>query len=164
VVLAGGYAAVWLGFAAAAALLQLALTRAAMLDPALGAVGTLFSGAIFIGAGLYQFSALKQSCVTQCQRPMPFFFANWTTATRGIFRLGLRQGVFCLGCCWAMMLVMFAVGVMNVVWMVALGLVMTVEKIATTTRFSRAVGVILVAIGIAFLAAAVMSHWPARVP
>jgi predicted metal-binding membrane protein len=161
-VLGGGYAAVWLGFAAAAALLQLALTRAALLDPSLGAVGTLFSGAIFVGTGLYQFSALKQACVTQCQRPMPFFFANWSTETRGVFRLGLRQGLFCLGCCWAMMLVMFAVGLMNIAWMAALGLVMTVEKMATTTRFSRVVGVILLAIGAAFLVTALVSQWPAR--
>ena len=76
--------------------------------------------------------------MTQCQRPFPFFFANWTAEPRGVFRLGLRQGLYCLGCCWAMMLLMFAVGVMNVVWMAALGIVMTIEKLGTTTRFSRA--------------------------
>ena len=91
----------------------------------------LFSGAIFIGAGVYQFSALKHACLTQCQQPFPFFFANWATTPRGVFRLGVKQGLYCLGCCWAMMLVMFAVGVMNVIWMAALGIVMTFEKIGT---------------------------------
>ena len=118
----------------------------------------LFSGAIFIAAGLYQFSALKHACLTQCQRPFPFFFANWTAVPLGVFRLGLRQGLYCLGCCWAMMLLMFAVGAMNVVWMAALGIVMGMEKIGSTTRFSRAVGVAFIAIGAAFIVD-VMAGW-----
>ena len=86
---------------------------------------------------LYQFSALKHACLTHCQQPFPFFFANWATTPRGVFRLGLTQGLYCLGCCWAMMLVMFAVGVMNVVWMAALGMVMTIEKMLAPARVSR---------------------------
>ena len=73
-------------------------------------VNGLFSGAIFIAAGVYQFSALKHACLMRCQQPFPFFFANWATTEAGVFRLGLKQGVYCLGCCWAMMLLMFAVG------------------------------------------------------
>ena len=75
-VLAAGYCVVWLGFAAAATLAQGGLTRLALLDPAMASTSTLFSGAIFIGAGLYQFSALKHACVTRCQNPFPFFFAQ----------------------------------------------------------------------------------------
>jgi predicted metal-binding membrane protein len=160
-VLAAGYGAVWLGFASVATLAQGGLSRLALIDPAMASTSTLFSGAVFIGAGVYQFSSLKHSCVTRCQNPFPFFFANWTTAVRSVFRLGLRQGLYCLGCCWAMMLVMFAVGLMNVVWMAVLGIVMTLEKIATTTRFSRIVGVALSLIGIVFIASAVIAHWPA---
>jgi predicted metal-binding membrane protein len=161
-VLAAGYGAIWLGFAAAATLAQGGLTRAALIDPAMASTSFLFSGAVFAGAGLYQFSSLKHACVTRCQNPFPFFFASWTTAPRSVFRLGLRQGLYCLGCCWAMMLVMFAVGVMNVVWMAALGIVMTLEKITTTTRFSRIVGLTLGVVGIAFVASAVITHWPAK--
>jgi predicted metal-binding membrane protein len=102
---------------------------------------------LFVGAGFYQFSSLKQACLTQCQRPFPFFFANWTTRATGVFRLGLRQGLHCLGCCWAMMLIMFTLGAMNVVWMAALGLVMTIEKMTTTPLLSRALGVTFVAAG-----------------
>ena len=138
-VLTAGYVAVWLGFALAATALQFALTQPALLDAGRGESRWL-AGAIFIGAGLYQFSALKQACLTLCQRPFPFFFANWTAEPRGVFRLGLRQGLYCLGCCWALMLVMFAVGAMNVVWMAALGVVMTIEKMTTTARFSRCRG------------------------
>ena len=101
-VLTAGYVAVWLGFALVAASLQFALARAGLLDG--GSVGRLVGGTIFLGAGLYQFSALKQACLTLCQRPFPFFFSNWTTEPSGVLRLGLRQGMLCLGCCWAMML------------------------------------------------------------
>lgn len=161
-VLAGGYLAVWIGFAALAAMLQALLTRMALLDPAMGTANGLFSGAVFLVAGLYQFSALKHACVTQCQRPMPFFLVNWSNAPRGVFRLGLRQGLYCLGCCWAMMLLMLAVGTMNVVWMAGLGVIMTIEKIATTTRFSRAIGIVCLLIGAGLLASAIAAHWPAR--
>ena len=160
-ILTAGYLAVWLVFAFAATLLQVGLTRLAGLDPALGVASGLFSGAVFIGAGIYQFSALKHACVTQCQRPFPFFFANWSTVPRTVFRLGLRQGLYCLGCCWAMMLVMLAVGVMNVVWMALLGVVMGVEKLMSTTRFSRAVGIVFCLIGAGFIVMSVLAHWPA---
>jgi len=161
-VLTAGYGVVWLGFALAATALQIALTRAALLDPAMASASPLFSGAILLGAGLYQFSALKEACVKRCQRPFPFFFANWSSKPRDIFRLGLMQGVYCLGCCWAMMMVMFAVGLMNVLWMAVLGMVMTAEKLATTMQISRVVGVVLIVIGIVFMATAIAAHWPMR--
>jgi predicted metal-binding membrane protein len=161
-VLAAGYALVWLGFAAAATLAQFAFTRAALLDTGMQSASGLFSGAIFIGAGVYQFSALKHACLTQCQSPFPFFFANWATTSRGVFRLGVRQGLYCLGCCWAMMLVMFAVGVMNAVWMTALGVLMTFEKIGAGRRFTHFVGAALIVIGAAFVLSAFAAHWPVR--
>jgi predicted metal-binding membrane protein len=156
--LIAGYVVVWLGVALALAALQLALARLSLLDSAMATASPLFSGALFIAAGLYQFSALKHACVTQCQHPFRFFFANWTAAPRGVFRLGLRQGLYCLGCCWAMMLLMFAVGVMNVVWMAALGTVMTIEKLSTTTRFSRALGVAFILAGAGLIVTAVAAR------
>ncbi len=163
-VLASGYVAVWLGFAVAATALQGLLARAALIDHAMASASPLFSGAIFIAAGAYQFSALKHACVTRCQRPFPFFFTNWTTQARGVFVLGLRQGLYCVGCCWAMMMVMFAVGLMNIVWMAGLGVVMTAEKLATTTKFSRAIGIVFGLIGVVLIANAVIGHWPTHAP
>jgi predicted metal-binding membrane protein len=159
-VLAAGYLLVWLGFAAASALAQFVFTRTTLLDDSMVSASGLFSGAIFIAAGAYQFSALKHACLTQCQRPFPFFFSQWATTPRGVFNLGLKQGLYCVGCCWAMMLVMFAVGVMNVIWMAGLGMVMTVEKICTGKRFTYAVGVGLTVIGVAAVASALAAHWP----
>jgi predicted metal-binding membrane protein len=161
-VLAAGYVLVWLGAAFALMALQMLLVRLAVLDPAMATASPLFSGAVFIGAGLYQFSALKHACVTQCQHPFRFFFANWTADPRGVFRLGFRQGLYCLGCCWAMMLSMFAVGVMNVIWMAALGAIMAIEKVNSTTRFSRALGALFVLVGIAFIVTSVIAHWPMK--
>ena len=162
IVLAAGYTVVWLGFAVVATFLQIAITRLALLDAGMASASGLFSGAIFIGAGVYQFSALKHACLKRCQQPFPFFFANWATTSRGVFRLGVKQGLYCLGCCWAMMLVMFAVGVMNVVWMAGIGIVMAIEKILTGRRFTYAVGVVLVAAGAAIIATTVAAHWPIR--
>jgi predicted metal-binding membrane protein len=159
-VLAAGYMLVWLGFAAAATLAQFAFTRAALLDTGMASASGLFSGAIFIGAGAYQFSTLKHACLTQCRSPFPFFFTNWATTTRGVFRLGVKQGLYCLGCCWAMMLVMFAVGLMNVIWMAALGALMTFEKIGAGKRLSYALGVALIVTGMAFVLTAFSAHWP----
>jgi predicted metal-binding membrane protein len=160
--LVGGYVAMWLGFALAATVLQVLLVHAAQLDPALTVAGGLLSAAVFLAAGAYQFSALKHACLTRCQRPFPFFFANWTPRPGGVFRLGLRQGLYCVGCCWVMMLVMFAVGVMNVAWMAVLGIVMAIEKTGTGLRFTRMVGAVLVTIGVVVLAWSIAGHWPAR--
>jgi predicted metal-binding membrane protein len=160
--LAGGYMLVWLGFAAIATFAQYGLTRAALLDSGMASANGLFSGAIFIAAGAYQFSGLKHACLRQCQRPFPFFFANWAVTPRSVFRLGVRQGLYCLGCCWAMMAVMFAVGVMNVIWMAALGVMMTAEKIGAGKRFTYFIGVALIVGGIAFIVSAFAAHWPAR--
>jgi|tagenome__1003787_1003787.scaffolds.fasta_scaffold20615891_1 predicted metal-binding membrane protein len=154
VVLTAGYVAVWLGFALAAAWLQWALARHGL--PGGGSAGRLAGGTIFLGAGLYQFSALKQACLKLCQRPFPFFFANWTTERSGVFQLGLRQGMLCLGCCWAMMALMFTLGAMNVVWMAALGVVMTIEKLSTTPRLSKAMGFVFVAAGFGMMVSSVV--------
>lgn len=149
-ILIAGYVAVWLAFALVATAAQ--MFWGGWLLRRTGTVPSVLAGALIIAAGAYQFSSLKHACLRRCQRPFPFFFANWTDRTSGVFKLGLRQGLYCLGCCWALMLVMFAVGIMNVVWMAALGALMTIEKMTTTGRFARALGVCLVTAG-AILAA-----------
>lgn len=150
--LAFGYAAVWIAFALLAAALQMVLASAGLNWSNGSDAASRVAGILFLVAGLYQFSTLKQSCLRACQRPFPFFFANWRTTIRGVFGLGVRQGLHCLGCCWAMMLLMLITGAMNVVWMAGLGLVMTIEKMTSTPRFSRILGVIFIVIGVAILA------------
>jgi predicted metal-binding membrane protein len=161
-VLTAGYATIWIGFSFAATLMQIIVMRAGLLDAGMTSTSGLFSGAILVLAGVYQFSALKHACLTHCRQPFPFFFTNWSTTRAGVLKLGLKQGLYCLGCCWAMMLVMFAAGVMNIVWMAALGVVMTTEKMLTGRRFTYGVGVVLMALGTAVVLATLASQWPMR--
>jgi predicted metal-binding membrane protein len=100
------------------------------------------TGALAI-AGLWQFSSLKEACLTRCRAPFATLFGRWTDRPAGIFRLGVEQGIWCLGCCWALMLVMFAVGVMNLFWMALLGLFAVVEKGEKGRAASRVAGAIL---------------------
>lgn len=151
-VLIAGYLAVWFGFAGVATVVQLgAMSLAA--SSSVSALAVPASATLFVVAGLYQFTALKQACLTACQNPFSFFFLNWTDRPRGVFRLGLRQGLFCLGCCWATMLLMFAAGAMNALWMVLLGLVMLTEKMTKSSQVSRVIGIAFTAAGLTIAAA-----------
>ena len=158
-VIAAGYASVWLVFSLLATVIQIVLTRAALLNTGITSASGILAGAIFIGAGVYQFSALKHACLTHCQNPFPFFFTNWATTLGGVFRLGVEQGLYCLGCCWAMMMVMFAVGAMNVAWMAGLAAVMTIEKLLTGRRFAHGVGVALIVVGTGIAVSAFAAQW-----
>jgi predicted metal-binding membrane protein len=158
-VIAAGYASVWLVFSLLATVILIVLTRAALLNTGITSASGILAGAIFIGAGIYQFSALKHACLTHCQNPFPFFFTNWATTLGGVFRLGVEQGLYCLGCCWAMMMVMFAVGVMNVAWMAGLAAVMTIEKLLTGRRFAHGVGVALIVVGTGIAVSAFAAQW-----
>ena len=146
-VLVAGYALVWLGFALVAALAQASFASTSWKLPA----PALLSAAAFGLAGLYQFSTLKRACLHQCRAPFPFFFSNWQTTTTGVFRLGLRQGLFCLGCCWAAMALMLVVGTMNVFWMAALGALLTAERLVVGAWLTRMIGVGFIGFG-AYLA------------
>ena len=159
-VLTAGYVAVWLGSALVLTALQIAARARRRCSTPWRRRARSSPARCSSAPALYQFSALKQACLTQCQRPFPFFFANWTAEPRGVFRLGLRQGLYCLGCCWAMMLVMFAVGAMNVVWMAVARRPDDDREAGTTARFSARVGVVFVAIGLVMIVETSVTGWP----
>lgn len=142
-VLVAGYLGVWLAASAMFAVLTLAshafATSDEMLAPALGITGAL----ALLVAGLYQFSGLKEACLKKCRNPFSILFSNWSARPARIFQLGVAQGIWCLGCCWALMLVMFAVGVMNVFWMALIGLFTLIEKQAASRVPTRLAGAIL---------------------
>jgi predicted metal-binding membrane protein len=158
-VIAAGYGISWLGFAIVATLMQAML--ASVVPSAAGRVasGGWPLGLTFVIAGLYQFTALKHACLAQCRRPFPFFLTQWQSTARGVLALGLQQGLYCVGCCWALMTLMLAVGAMNVLWMAALSVVMILEKTWGGRRFSRALGAGLVAVGLVAIAGAVAGLW-----
>lgn len=155
-VLAAGYLVVWLSFSVAAALAQIAMSQAGSLT-ATGTPATLaISATVLFVAAVYQFTPAKHACLTKCQNPFMYFFGNWTDCTAGIFKIGLIQGLYCLGCCWALMAVMFAVGVMNLVWVAFLCALMVIEKTLINPWMSRAIGLFLFVLACALVAPLVM--------
>ena len=116
-----GYLTVWVGFSACAALAQWALHQAAMLSPAMAASSPRLAGAILIAAGMYQLTPFKGACLTHCRSPLGFLMTQLARRQRWA-RSGWASGTarYCLGCCWALMCVLFVVGVMNLVWVAAL--------------------------------------------
>lgn len=144
-----GYIGVWTGFSALAAAGQVALAHASLLTSALQSTSIALSAGLLVLAGAFQFSRLKDACLTACRSPFPYFLAHWRDGNAGAFTLGLRYGSYCLGCCWALMGLMFVFGAMNLLWMGALSLFMLAEKLAPPTwRLDRAAGVSCVAGGL----------------
>lgn len=124
-----GYLAVWIGFSVAATLLQWALDRLALLSPMLAATSGVLAGALFLAAGLYQLTPLKQACLQHCRSPFAFLLNRWRDGPRGALAMGIEHGAFCLGCCWLLMALLFAVGAMNLLWMAGLALFVLAEKL-----------------------------------
>ena len=124
-----GYLLAWGGFCAAATLLQWGLDQAALLTPMLVTESTLLGGTLFIVSGLYQFTPFKYACLRQCRSPFAFLLNHWRDGWRGALRMGLYHGLYCLGCCWVLMALLFAVGVMNLVWVAALAAFVFAEKL-----------------------------------
>ena len=143
-----GYLMVWAGFSACATLGQWALHERAMLSPAMAASTPKVAGAILMAAGAYQLTPWKGACLTHCRSPLGFFMTNWREGPLGALQMGIRHGAYCLGCCWALMCVLFAVGVMNLVWIAVFTGVVLLEKIGPAgTIFARVVGGAMVIVG-----------------
>lgn len=125
-----GYAAAWMAFGVAAHALDAGLRAVAASSPWLVSHAWALGAGVLAAAGAFQFSALKYRCLERCRTPFGFVNAHWHGRRPGseAFRLGLDHGVFCVGCCWALMLVMFAVGTGNPGWMLALAAAMAAEK------------------------------------
>jgi len=124
-----GYLAVWVGFGVIAALMQWLLHQSALLSSAMGKVGPWLGGGLLVTAGVFQFSGLKDACMTRCRSPLSFLMTEWRDGVGGALMMGVRHGAFCTGCCWALMLLMFVGGVMNLLWMAALTVYFLAEKL-----------------------------------
>jgi predicted metal-binding membrane protein len=124
-----GYLAVWMGFSLVATLLQVALERAALLTPMMVSASKGLSAAILIAAGIYQWLPVKKACLSKCRNPLEFFVTRWRAGAGGAFRMGAEHGLFCVGCCWMLMLLLFVAGVMNLVWVALIAAFVFVEKL-----------------------------------
>lgn len=158
--LLGGYMTVWLGFALLAAGLQVGLAGAGLVSDLGRSVSTPLNGLLLLLAGAYQFSALKEACLTSCQSPMTFFFNHWQPGMRGGAKLGLRLGAVCLGCCWALMLLAFVAGTMNLAFMGLAMVLMSLEKLpAIGAKLTAPLGVFLILTGAVVLLLPLTTHF-----
>ena len=146
-----GYVVVWTGFSVVAASLQLGIRSWGLLEASLGGAATA-GGVLLIGAGLYQVTPAKAACLEHCRTPLSYFLTHWRNGPRGAFKMGLSHGAFCVGCCWALMLSGFALGVMSLVWMAALTAIIGVETLAPHgKRIGRLAGAGMVLWGLTLL-------------
>jgi predicted metal-binding membrane protein len=149
---AAGYLAVWTAFSLAATVLQRVLAEALILSPMMEIDSLPVVAALLVTAGVYQFTPLKTACLTACRTPLSFVVRHWRPGRRGAFAMGWRHGLYCLGCCWALMLLLFAGGVMNLAVIGVLAVVVLLEKVALFGRWTAwIVGVALVGGGVTML-------------
>ncbi len=143
------YLAVWFVFSAGATALQWALQRMGWVDPMIVSTSAMLTGALLLIAGVYQFSPLKRTCLSRCRTPIGFLLGEWRPGTAGAFGMGVNHGVFCVGCCWALMALLFVGGVMNLAWVAALSIAVALEKMVPRgERIATVLGVALIAAGV----------------
>ncbi|WP_210115579.1 DUF2182 domain-containing protein [Mycobacterium sp. DL99] len=123
-----GYIAMWTAFSLLATIAQYALERATLLSPMMVSTSHVLGAVLLIAAGVYQFTPLKNACLQNCRAPAHFMSKYWRTGNLGAFRMGLRLGAFCVGCCWILMGLLFIGGVMNLLWIAAIALFVVLEK------------------------------------
>ncbi len=148
---AAGYLLAWIGFSLAATSAQWALERTALLTPMMASASQIVGGILLTLAGLYQWTPLKDVCLWQCQAPLGFILSRggFQGAATSSLMLGFRHGIYCLGCCWALMALLFALGVMNLFWIAGLAILVLLEKVMPSGRVIARIA------GIAFFAGGV---------
>jgi len=141
-----GYLASWTAFSAVISVVQWPMHEWGLLDPMMDSRSQLFSGILLIVAGLYQWTPWKDACLTLCRTPMQFLLARWKDGRAGALQMSFEHGLYCIGCCWALMLVLFAVGMMNMLWVAAIALFVIVEKaLPSPARLFRTITGLLLA-------------------
>lgn len=145
-----GYLSVWAGFSAVATGMQWGLQTAGLVDGAMMTIQSRsFAGLVLLLAGLFQFSALKTRCLEHCRSPAHFLAAHRRPGVSGALLMGMHHGTFCLGCCWALMALLFVGGIMNLYWIAGLALYVLAEKLAPRPDiFNKVVGAALIAAGL----------------
>ena len=147
-----GYLLVWTLFSLAATVLQRALANMLLLSPMMEMSDRRLGGALFLAAGLFQFTPFKRACLQYCRSPAEFLTRHWQAGVGGGFHLGWLHGLYCLGCCWALMLLLFVGGVMNLWWIAGLTVFVLLEKVAPLgVQGGRLSGLPLIALGLWFL-------------
>lgn len=143
---AGGYLVAWFVFSALATLLHWGLEQSGFVHRmTMWSTTTTLSGTFLIAAGVYQLSPFKDICLQHCRSPAVFLSAHWRKTRLGAVRMGVEHGLYCVGCCWSLMLLLFVGGVMNLVWIAGLAIVVLLEKLTRFGRWvARGLGVLLI--------------------
>jgi predicted metal-binding membrane protein len=141
----GGYLLAWSMFSLAAASAQVALHRAALLSANMAARSGVLTAAILIVTGVYQWVPMKGACLSHCRSPLGFLSHHWREGLGGAVRMGFLHGLFCVGCCWALMTLLFVAGVMNLLWVAAIAAFVLVEKVTRQgLLLGRVAGILLI--------------------
>jgi predicted metal-binding membrane protein len=144
-----GYLSAWIGFSIVATLAQWGLLTMALISPMMEGTSKILGAALLLVAGLFQFSRLKYACLAHCRSPIGLLATEWRPGSWGAYRLGLKHGSYCLGCCWALMGLLFAFGVMNLLWVAGLSTFVLLEKIASANQLvSRLSGLLFLGWGV----------------
>lgn len=147
---AAGYVLAWIAFSLIATALQWWLDRAALLNPAMAVVNARVGAAVLIAAGIYQWTSIKGACLQYCRSPLAFIqrHGGFRPDALGALQVGTRHGIYCVGCCWTIMLLLFIGGVMNVIWIAGIAGLVLLEKLAPFGRgLARVAGAGLVVAG-----------------
>ena len=145
---ASGYLFVWFGFSLAATLLQWGLDNLGLLSKPMAFGSTILASTVLIVAGVYQWTPLKDTCLRHCRSPTEFLIRHWREGALGAVSIGLRHGLFCLGCCWMLMSLLFVGGLMNLAWVGAIALLVLLEKTAPWGDWmGRLTGLLLISWG-----------------
>jgi predicted metal-binding membrane protein len=147
-----GYLAVWTAYSGLATLAQWGLYLSALLTHHMVITSSLLGGSLLLAAGIFQWTPFRDACMSKCRSPLGFLMSEWRDGRRGALIMGLKAGLFCVGCCWLLMILSFVLGVMNMIWMAALTAFMLLEKVTDNKWLSRTAGLILVTWGLWVLA------------
>jgi predicted metal-binding membrane protein len=149
---AGAYVLLWTVFSMLATGAQWGLQWSGLLTPMIASRSDWLTAALLILAGVYQLTPLKHACLNYCRSPTSFLMAEWRDGARGAWHMGLKHGLYCVGCCWALMLLLFVAGAMNPVWIVLLTIVVALEKWPITPIWpSNVLGGLLIIAGVSNL-------------
>ena len=151
-IFAWGYLAVWGVFSVIATALQWGFEAAGILSPVIMTpTSLLFAAAILVAAGFYQLSPAKRACLSHCRGPIQFLMSHWRPGRWGAVRMGVVHGLYCLGCCWALMALLFVGGVMNLYWIGGLAILILLEKtIPAGDTLRKVTGALLMLWGVTF--------------
>lgn len=149
----GAYLTIWTVFSAGATFLQWGLQASGLITPMMVSRSVALTGTLLVVAGVIQFTPLKQACLRHCRTPMGFLLTEWRDGGFGAWWMGMQHGILCLGCCWALMGLLFVTGVMNLAWVAAITAAIVIEKLHPAgVSIGKLLGVLLIAAGVARIA------------